>query len=151
MNWDSRTRTAQTSAESQRPRRIKWHLRAEEKPNQRNPATQRVTLEDGSYIEFAENFKYLSDVVSWTLYDDFAIRARIEKAKQAMGMLKPLFNNDHVDLWSKYQFFQALVVNALLWGCESWAIREQLYNEMDVFLHTSIRTILYINMFQVEE
>ena len=68
-----------------------------------------------------------------------------------MGMLKPLFKNNHVDLWSKYQFFQALVVNTLLWGCESWAIREQLYNEMDVFLHTSIRTILHVNMFQVEE
>ena len=42
-------------------------------------------------------------------------------------------------------------MNLLLWGCESWALRESLLNKLDVFLHRSIRRILGISILQVKD
>ena len=42
-------------------------------------------------------------------------------------------------------------MNLLLWGCESWALRQTLLNKLDVFFHRSIRHILGITMTQVIE
>ena len=63
-----------------------------------------------------------------------------------MGRCRCLFKCDHVELYSKYLFFQALVVNALLWGCESWSITEYWFDRIDAFLHRSMRSILGINL-----
>ena len=68
-----------------------------------------------------------------------------------MGMLKNLWNDTHIDQYSKYQFFLAMPLNLLLWGCESWAIKESSYANLDVFLHYSIRRILGIKMAEVKD
>ena len=41
--------------------------------------------------------------------------------------------------------------NLLLWGCESWAIREATMKKLEVFLHRNIRNILKIDIAQVIE
>jgi hypothetical protein len=38
-----------------------------------------------------------------------------------------------------------------LWGCESWAIREDHHKKLDIFVHSSVRRILGINMLTVRE
>ena len=89
--------------------------------------------------------------MSYNLRDDEAIRERIKTASQAMGRCRCLFKCDHVELYTKYLFFQSLVVNALLWGCESWSITEYWFNKLDTFLHRSIRSILGINLRDVRQ
>ena len=89
------------------------------------------------------------DIVSYNLRDDEAIREHIKKASQAMGRCRCLFKCDHVELYSKYLFFQALAVNALLWGCESWSITKYWFDRIDTFLHRSMRSILGINLCNV--
>ncbi len=42
-------------------------------------------------------------------------------------------------------------MNLLLWGCETWSLRQSLLNKLKVFLHQSIRRILAINMTRVKE
>ena len=120
--------------------------RREELKYRTHPNTQRIILPDGTYLDSCITFKYLGDVVSYNLRDDEAIRERIKKASQAMGRCKCLFKCDHVELYSKYLFFQQLVVNALLWGCESWSITEYWFDRIDSFLHRSICSILGINL-----
>ena len=39
----------------------------------------------------------------------------------------------------------------LLWGCESWALRQSLLDLLEVFLHRNTRRILGINMVKVRE
>ena len=68
-----------------------------------------------------------------------------------MGVLNPMWNDDHLELFTKYQFFLACVINQLLWGYKSWAIIEKLYNKIDSFLHRSIGKILWILRRQVSE
>ena len=39
--------------------------------------------------------------------------------------------------------------NILLWGCESWAIKDHHFKQINVFIHQSIHRILHIRMSQV--
>ena len=68
-----------------------------------------------------------------------------------MGMLKYVWVDPHIDLYSKYLFFIAMPLNLLLWGCEAWAIKQTAFDDINVFLHQSIRRIIGINMTQVKE
>ena len=68
-----------------------------------------------------------------------------------MGALRPYYNNTEVDLYSKYLISQALTINILFWGCESWALCESQLRSLNVFLHRSIRSILQIKMCTVKE
>jgi hypothetical protein len=68
-----------------------------------------------------------------------------------MGMLYNLWNNKFVEKRTKYLFFLDIPVNLLLWGCESWALRESLLDKLNAFIHKSICRILGINMEQVKE
>ena len=67
-----------------------------------------------------------------------------------MGMLKHMWENPHIDLYSKYLFCVAMPLNLLLWGCESWAIKETSYKGLDVFIHQSIHHIIRIGILQVK-
>jgi len=42
-------------------------------------------------------------------------------------------------------------MNLLLWGCESWALKEIHLNRLDAFMHRSIRSILGITTIDVME
>ncbi len=42
-------------------------------------------------------------------------------------------------------------MNLLLWGCETWLLRQTLLNKLEVFMHRSIRRILDITMTQVKD
>jgi hypothetical protein len=64
-----------------------------------------------------------------------------------MGAFKNyVWESLYIDLKAKYLFFLAIPINTLLWGCESWAIRKDRHKKLDVFVHSSVRRILGINM-----
>ena len=66
-------------------------------------------------------------------------------------MLKHVWEDPHIDLYSKYLFFVAMPLNLLLWGCESWALKKTSYNDLNVFIHQSIRRVIGISMMQVKD
>ena len=114
------------------------------------PETRRAKIDDG-YVEFTKHFKYLGSNVSYNLKDDYDISERITKAFQNMGALKNIWDDPHVDLYSKYLLFLAVPINQLLWGCESWALKESSLNDIDIFITQSIRRIIGISMAEVKE
>ena len=65
--------------------------------------------------------------------------------------MSKLWNDDHVDTYSKYLLFRAIPCNLLLWGCKIWALRKSLLASLEVFLHRGIRKILKVKMCQVFE
>ena len=113
--------------------------------------TDRINLEDGSYVDFCKHFKYLGSYASYHLRDDYDIDKRLAAAYGSMGALTNYWNNPHVDLFYKYQIFMMIPLNLLLWGCESWALKEANLNKLDFFLHKSICRIMKIPMSQVRE
>jgi hypothetical protein len=69
-----------------------------------------------------------------------------------MGALKEVWQNPHLDVYNKYLLFRAIPMNLLLWGCETWSLRQSLLDKLEeVFLHRSVRRILQINMTQVKD
>ena len=67
-----------------------------------------------------------------------------------MAAVKNIWDNPHIELHSKYLFFFAMPINLLLWGCECWALKESSLNDIEVFIHQSIRRILGIKMEDVK-
>jgi hypothetical protein len=115
-----------------------------------SPNTDRVYMQDEtSYIDFTPHFKYLGTYISFDLSADFDINNRITKASREMGRLRHFFNNQYVELNFKHQVFLQYIVNILLWGCESWAIKDYHFKQLNSFIHRSIRRILHIRMSQV--
>ena len=74
---------------------------------------------------------------------------RIAAANALMGAMSKIWEDNHVDLYSKYLLFRSIPFNLLMWGCESWALRKTLLGSLKVFLHRGIRQILRIKMSQV--
>ena len=68
-----------------------------------------------------------------------------------MGAMSAFWDDNHVDVYSKYLIFRAIPCNLLLWGCESWALRQTLLDALEVFLHQSVRQILQIKVRHVIE
>jgi hypothetical protein len=40
-----------------------------------------------------------------------------------MGALKEVWRNPHLDVFTKYLLVQAIPMNLLLWGVETWSLR----------------------------
>jgi len=86
-----------------------------------------------------------------SLRDDDDITARNASATAAMGALKEIWRNPHLDIYNKYLLFRAIPMNLLLWGAETWSLRKSQHDQLKVFLHRSIRRILQISMTKVRE
>ena len=102
-------------------------------------------------VTFCRHFKYLGSCMSFNLRDDVDVDARILAATQSMGALNNVWSNPHLSRGSKYLLFKAIPLNLLLWGCETWTLRQTLLGKLEVFLHRSIRCILSISLSQVKE
>jgi flagellar biosynthesis GTPase FlhF len=60
-----------------------------------------------------------------------------------------LWRNPYADLHAKKQIFLAIPANLLLWGCETWALRQSQIDKLNVFWHRAIRKILGITTTEV--
>ena len=86
--------------------------------------TGAVVIGDHDTITFTKHFKYLGGYLSYSLRDDYDVDERLSQASSAMGALNHFWSDRTVDDYSKYLIFRAIPINLLLWGCESWALRE---------------------------
>jgi hypothetical protein len=103
------------------------------------------------FVSFTRTFRYLGSLINYSLRDDNDITARIASATAAMGVLKDIWRNPHLDIHNKYLLFRAIPMNLLLWGAETWSLRKTQLDQLEVFLHHSIRRILQISMSTVKE
>ena len=100
--------------------------------------TKQISVADG-FVTFCPHFKYLGSWISFSLRDEFDVAKRIAAANTSMGAMKKFWDDDHVDEYSKYMIFRATPCNLLLWGGESWALRQSLLDSLEAFLHRNIR------------
>ena len=64
---------------------------------------------------------------------------------QNMGLLYHVFQSKEIDLKTKHLIYITGPLNTLLWGCESWSLKESLLLKLQAFHHSSIRRILNIH------
>ena len=75
----------------------------------------------------------------------------LPEASQAMGTLNFFLDSDHVDISAKVLIYLAILVNLLLWGCQSWALTKVLTKKLEVFHMRCLRRILKIKWDDVRE
>ena len=148
--WTEENAGAITETERKKREAEKARLERENKLYDELDETRDIEVADG-FVSFTRHFKYLGSYISYNLRDDFDVDARIASATQSMGALKNVWDNPHMDLYSKYLLFCAIPMNLLLWGCETWSLRQVLLDKLEVFLHRNVRRILGISITQVKE
>ena len=112
--------------------------------------TANFRVADG-YVSFTRTFRYLGSLINYSPHDDDDIMARIASVTAAMGVLKDIWRNPHLDIYNKYLLFRAIPMNLLLWGAETWSLRKTQLDQLEVFFHCSIRCILQISISTVKE
>jgi hypothetical protein len=112
--------------------------------------TENIEVGDG-YVPFTKTFKYLGSLITSKLNNAMDVEARIFQANKAMGALREYFKYKQVSLKAKRMIYLAIPINLVLWGAESWALTENSVKKLSIFHTRSIRTILQINMAEVQE
>ena len=102
-------------------------------------------------MTYSLHSKYLVSFLSYNLQDDYDISSRILQANKSFGAMKEFSGRPEVTLRSKKLFSRAAQTSLLLWGCKSWALREELLLNLEVFVLRKIRTILKINLYDIED
>ena len=88
-----------------------------------------------------------SHLFTWDLREVKDIEARIKSANKLFGSAKATFwSNSRVPFDLRMGFYKAIIVNVLLWGCESWAIQSKEVQALRVFQFRCLRSILKINV-----
>jgi hypothetical protein len=103
------------------------------------------------FISFSDSFLYLGSIITPNLQDDTDVKSRIKKATAQVGALRSFFRHPHIDLETKTAVYTATALNTVLWGCKSWTLTDSIKCSLQVYHHRSLRAILNINKFEVEE
>ena len=114
-----------------------------------NLLEKRLIVVGDGLVTFCRHFKYLGSWIYFYLQEDHNIAKRLSAKNPLMGAMSKIWNDDHVDTYSKCLLFRDIPCNILLWGCEIWALRKSLLASIEVFLHRGIRIILKVKMCQV--
>ena len=93
------------------------------------PETANFSFHDG-YISITCTFRYLGSLIKYSLRNDDDITARIASAMAAMGALKEVWRNPHLDAYNKYLLFRAIPMNLLLWGDKTWSLRKSQLDQL---------------------
>ena len=94
--------------------------------------TSRITVLDSigtpvGFVDFTKEFRYLGSIIHHSLTSDADVDKRIKSATAAFGALKNIYTDKHIDLKVKGRIYVALCLSILLYGCEIWCLREDLF------------------------
>lgn len=105
-------------------------------------------LLDG-FISFTDKFTYLGSILHNSLTSDADVDARISKARAAFGALQGFLSKKYLKEKCKGTVFRALVVSILLYGSESWCLREDQLQRLNTFYNSCVRRLCRVSMHQV--
>ena len=104
------------------------------------------------FVSFTPQFKYLGTYLCQNLTEEYDIDARITSAKKNFNALgQSIFRNRRISLDIRCQLYLAITVNILLWGCDSWALKESQITRLSSFHNRSLRKLCGYTMYQVKD
>ena len=110
---------------------------------QSNSADFDLVCDSGGFITFTNEFRYLGTIISSDLRDRPDIDRRINQASKAFGSLRSsvFCNEKQLSPIIRRRLFMAIVVNLLLWGCETWALLSEDRNRLNVCFNKWVRAM----------
>ena len=85
------------------------------------------------------------------LDDSIDVKARINKAKGAFANMAKLLKDENISRSLRIRLYEATVVNIMLFGCESWALKAQDRAKLEAAHHIFLRSMRNISMLEVKE
>jgi hypothetical protein len=114
--------------------------------------TKDIDLDNNKYFSFCNQFKYLGSIFTNNLNDSEDINRRIKQATAAFASLSDnILRNKKISKKLRKRTYEAIIINLLLWGCESWAIKEKDRQRLEVCHHRCMRRMLNITIYDVQE
>jgi hypothetical protein len=103
---------------------------------------------EGATIEEVESFKYLGSNIRPNGQCVDEILSRINAARKVFFQLrKPLWSRREITLDTKIKVYKSAVRTILLYGCETWPLRQDDERRLSVFDHWCLRYILRVRYF----
>ena len=102
--------------------------------------TSRFYIDGTGFIDFCEKSKYL-------LASDADVDKRITSATAAFGALKNIFADKYLSEELKGEVYMALILPTLLYGCEAWSLREDLFKRLRSFHNKCARSMCRVNLY----
>jgi hypothetical protein len=101
------------------------------------------------FVSFTDEFRYLGSIIHHSLTSDADVNARITHARAAFGALQGFLSNKYLNDKCKGTVFSALVVSILLYGSESWCLKEDQLRRLQTFYNSCVRRLCRVTMQQV--
>ena len=96
---------------------------------------------NGVRLDVVDRFTYLGSCLTKDSSIGPEINARISKARMAFANLLHLWCRNDVSLPVKGRVYNAAVRSVLLYGCETWPLRQQDVHRLEVFDHRCLRQL----------
>jgi hypothetical protein len=114
--------------------------------------TEDIEIDDDRFMSFCTKFKYLGTYFVPNLSDMEDITERISQARRLFySMNRQVLSNKKIRMDIRRRLYEAIVVNIALWGCESWALKEENRAKLESFHHSCLRRICGWTMWDVAE
>lgn len=104
-------------------------------------------VSEGKFVSYTPHFKYLGTYLSQTLSDDYDIDQRLIAATRHFNAYgRSIFRDRKIRLEIRTRLYVATTMNILLWGCDSWALKQEHIRKLNVFHNKCIRSMIGIDM-----
>ena len=90
----------------------------------------------------------MGSILYYSLTSDADVDKRIASATAALGDLKNILNSKYISEELKGEVDKALVLPTLLYGCEAWSLREDLFKRLRSFHNRCARSMCRVNLHQ---
>ena len=98
-----------------------------------------IMIGEHKFYSYTKKFKYLGSIFTSSLKDDDDIKRRICQACGTFAQAKKVLCNRKLQAITRIWFYEATVVNRLLWRCKSWALTKEQKRKLEVCHHRSLR------------
>jgi len=114
--------------------------------------TSKLVFDDGSFVHFVTEFKYLGSYIHYSLRDDYDIEKRIEAASKMFGALRGcIFSKETVSYQAKRTAYVSIVLPTLLYGAETWAVSSGSLRKLQSFHNRCVRSMCRVNLWKTRE
>lgn len=105
-----------------------------------------VQLPGRRFMPVVAKFKYLGSYASHFGNDVIDVDSRIASAGKAFGALRGcVFASTHINTKAKSAVYQALILNILLYGAESWSVTAAMRQRLRVFHARCVRSMCRVS------
>jgi hypothetical protein len=96
---------------------------------------------NGDHLPKVENFLYLGRILEAANDDTLAVKVAIAKAERKWAEVRRVLAREPVKTKTFVRFYEAIILNVLLYGSETWKVSRQALDSLESFHKKCVRTI----------